>query len=242
MKKIASGLLLVLLMACQSIKINKENYDVTNSTVELGSVGSVKSSFTKNTFESTAFPVLENKIRLRVEIIPFSKKTAKSYLKKNKYNQNTAKLNYVDSLDVKPEMVVFKIADKLGYVNELNETYNEKVFTLLSNTSNVKVVSSIAVYLSNEDLLKIKQADALYLVNNLDKKYTVALFNEGKKTGTLELKQDRVLGYQSGSFCWSSNVKGKWYIADVVNSGSSCQGKSFSKIKEDKREESLFKM
>jgi uncharacterized protein (DUF2164 family) len=143
---------------------------------------------------------------------------------------------------VKPEMVVLKIADKLGYVNELNETYNEKVFTLLSNTSDVKVVSSIAVYLSNEDLMKIKQADAFYLINNLDKKYTVALYNEGKKTGTVELKKDRVLGYQSGSFCWSSNARGKWYIADVVNSGSSCQGKSFSKIREDKREESLFKM
>lgn len=242
MKKITSGLFLVFLIACQSVKINKENYDVTSSTVELGSIGSVKSTFTKNTFESNAFPVLENKIRLSVEIIPFSKKTAKSYLKKNKYNQSAAKLNYVDSLDVKPEMIVLKIADKLGYVNELNETYNEKVFTLLSNTSDVKVVSSIAVYLSNEDLMKIKQADAFYLVNNLDKKYTVALYNEGKKTGTLELKPERILGYQSGSFCWSSNAKGKWYIADIANSGSSCQGKSFSKIKEDKREESLFKM
>ncbi|MCL9806426.1 hypothetical protein NAT51_12890 [Flavobacterium amniphilum] len=242
MKKITSGLLLVFLIACQSVKINKENYDVSNSIVELGSIGSVKSSFTKNTFESNAFPVLENKIRLTVEIVPFSKKTAKSYFKKNKYNQNAAKLNYVDSLDVKPEMMVLKIADKLGYVTELNESYNEKIFNLLSNSSDFRVVSSVAVFPSNEELMKIKQSDAYYLVNNQDKKYTVALYNEGKKTGTLELKPERILGYQSGSFCWSSNAKGKWYVADMVNSGSSCQGKSFSKIKEDKREESLFKM
>lgn len=216
---------------------------MSEGTIELGSVGNALSKFNlDNVFEIKSLPVLENKIRLNVTVVPFTKTTAKAYLSKNKYQQGLAKLNYIDSLPVKPELVTIQIADKLSYVNELNADYNKSLFTLIEDLQKVSIISSVAVYINNEDLIKIKQADAYYLVNNQDKKYTMALYKQGKKMETLELSQNTIIGYQTNTFCWAQTQSGKWYIADMVVKPNVCKGKTFSKVKEKRKEENLFKM
>lgn len=243
MKRIVVALVLFWISSCQSIKIKDAEYKTSNSIVELGSVGKESSSVTaRKTIESKAFPVLQNKIRLYVNIVPFTKQIAKKYSEKSKFQQSLRKLHYVDSLPVKPELVTIEIADKLGYINELNAEHNGSFLTLLQNSQKISMVSSIALYLNNEDLNKIKQADSYYLINNLEKKYTIALYKQGKKTDTIEMIPNEIIGYQTNVFCWSQTKSGRWYIADMTSKANVCKGKTFSKIKEDKKEDNLFKM
>ncbi|WP_136667690.1 hypothetical protein [Flavobacterium sp. H122] len=243
MNKFLITLLFLSIVACQTVKIKNETYKVSDNAIELGSLGNASSKLNlENTFEIKSLPVLENKIKLNVDIVPFTKKTAKAYKLKNKYNQGLNKLNYVDSIPTKPELVLIHIEDKLGYVNELNAEHNKSLFTLIEDLQNLTVIYSIAIYVNDDDLSKIKQADAFYLVNNQDKKYTIGLYKQGKKTESIDMFSKTIIGYQTNTLCWSQTPRGKWYIADMISKSSSCKGKTFSKVKEAKKEESLFKM
>jgi hypothetical protein len=177
-----------------------------------------------------------------VEIIPYTKKLNKVFTAKSQFNQNQEKVVYIDSLPTKPEIVTISILDTNGFVNELNTDYNKNVYRIINDLEDLSLVSSIAINLSTADIAKIRAADAFYLTNSLEKKYTIALFKQGKKTESIELSSGTIVGYKLSKFCWSENGKGKWYIADIVANNASCKGKTATKIKNKKREESLFKV
>lgn len=243
MNKIVIALFLFGFAACQTVKIKNETYKVSDNPIELGSIGNASSKLNlENSFEIKSLPILENKIRVNISIVPYTKKTAKAYQEKSQYQQNLSKLNYIDSLPVKPELVTIQIADKLGYVSELNAEYNKAVYTLLTDLQEIEVVSGVALHVSNENLTKIKQADAYYLINNQDKKYTIALYKQGKKVETLEIIQNAIIAYQTNVFCWAQTQRGKWYVADMATKSGACKGKTFSKVTELKKEVNLFKM
>lgn len=235
--------LLLIFSACQTTKIKKNNYKVSVTAPELGSLGQAKSSITlQNDFNTRTFPKLENKIRVAVEVIPYNKKLNKIYTNKAKFNQNQAKVIYSDSLPTKPEIVTIQILDVTGFVNELNADYNEEVFRVMKDLQNLEIVSSIAVNLSSTDIAKIRLADAYYLTNVLDKKYTLTLLKQGKKVESIDLTLGTILGYRLSKLCWAETTRGKWYIADMITTNSSCKGTTSTKAKNKKKEENLFKM
>ena len=77
MKNWALLFLLFLMGACQSVRLESETYKISKSTTELGSVGKASFNGLKHTFETKSFPVLENKIRLDVKVLPLNKKVLK---------------------------------------------------------------------------------------------------------------------------------------------------------------------
>lgn len=243
MKKLLSVGVLGLLAACHTINIKQQEYKTTTAMTELGSVGEAKSFFKlENDYKTRTFPKLENKIRVAVEIVPFTKKLSKLYASKAAYNQNQFKMIYSDSLPVKPEIVTVNIMDVTGFVNELNEEYNSDVSRLIQDTKRNKLVSGIAVVLSKEDITKIRMADTYYLSNNLDKKYLLQLYKQGKKSEVIDVTTSTVLGYKLSKFCWNVTPRGKWYIADIVDESSSCKGNTKTSVSEKKKEKSLFDM
>ncbi|HEX8016990.1 MAG TPA: hypothetical protein VF465_17285, partial [Flavobacterium sp.] len=141
----------------------------------------------------------------------------------------------------KPELVTLKILDINGLVGELNASYNADVFRLLRDTENSEIITSIAVNLSTDEIAKIRQADVYYLINSLDKKYTIALYKTGKKTDTIDISTESIVGYQSSKFCWASNQQRQWYIADITEGKNSCKGNTKA-VPEDKKGKSLFDM
>lgn len=242
MKKFLLIILFISFASCQTLKIKDKTYKVSNATTEIGSIGLSKSLYIKNDFSTRTFPLLENKIRVDVTIVPFNKKANKFYLQKAKYNQNQSKIDYIDSLDTKPEMVTITILDVAAYVLEINSENNKNVITFLKDVKKSKVVTSIAVTLSVENMAKIKQADAYYLTNNQDKKYTLVLFKSGKKTESIDLQSGVVLAYELSKCCWGLNKKNNWYLADIIEDCKSCKGNTHSTIKEEKAFKSLYKM
>lgn len=243
MRKNIFIILIVLCSACQSTKIKKERYKVSTLSPEIGSVGQSKSLFGfQNDFKVRTLPKLENNIRLAIEIVPFNKRLNHFYKAKTKFNQNQSKLIYIDSLPTKPELTTIRLLDVTGFVSELNADYNASVFRLLFDTQNSKIISSVAVNLSPEEITKIRQADTYYLINPQDNKYTLSLYKLGKKTDTITVNPETIVAFRWSKLCWAVSEKGKWYIADMIEGENSCKGNTKSRIKEKSKSKSLFDM
>lgn len=235
-------LLLLILVSCNTAKIKGKEYKVSSASIEIGSIGFSKSSITKNDFTTHVFPTLDNKLRVELSITPFNKKFNKIYQQKAKFNQNQSKIQYVDSLETKPELVTISLLDVSGFVSEINDRDNNQVIDFLKNTEKAKIVTSIVTALSIDNISKIKQADTYYIVNNQESKYVLALFKSNKKTETIDLQSGVVLAYELSNCCWAMDSKGKWYLADLVDEHSSCKGKTEPKIKEKETTKSLYRM
>ena len=234
--------MLIIAVGCQTTKIKDTSYKISNSTIELGSIGHATSfSNIKNNFSTQAIAGLENMIRLDIQQIPFTKKVNDIYLDKTNSLQISPIINYSDSLVPKPKFVTISIMDLTGFAGELNADYNKTVGAFLKDTREASIVTSIAIVLPDEILNKISQADSYYLVNEREKKYTVALYKDGQKQETIDLYQGTVIAYTLGRFCWAVSDRQKWYVADIVIDNKSCPGNTLEKIKE-KEEKNLFKM
>lgn len=242
MKKYLLWLVIISITACQTTKIKQRTYKVSNATTEIGSIGQSKSLYVKNDFNTHAFPILDNKIRVDVAVLPFNKKLNKFYLQKAKYNQSQAKINYIDSLETKPEMVTISVLDVSGYIAEINSEANKSIVTYLKDTKKAKIVTSIATTLSSENVSKIRQADTYYLLNNQDKKYTLVLYKANKKVETIDLQSGVTLAYELSKCCWGVNKKGNWYLSDIIKECKSCKGDTHSKVDDEKAFKSLYNM
>lgn len=236
-------LLIVFFSACQSTKIKNGRYTVSSISPEIGSIGQSKSLFDlQNDFEVRTLPKLENNIRLAIEVVPFNKRLNHFYKAKTKFNQNQSKLTYIDSLPVKPELVTIRLLDVTGFVTELNSAYNASAFRLLFDTKNSKIISRVAVSLSPEEIIKIRQADTYYLTNPQDNKYIFSLYKSGKKIETITVNPETIVAYRWSKLCWAVSEKGQWYIADMIEGANSCKGSTKSRIKEKSKSKSLFDM
>lgn len=233
-------LAILICISCQTTKIKDKEYKVTSSIVELGSIGVSKTSYDQNTFETKALPKLENNIRVEIGVVPYNKKLNQIYKSKAKYNQNQTKVAFIDSLPVKPELVTIQILDVAGLVHEINADYNADILKLLIDTQNSKIISSLAVSLSTDEITKIRQADAFYLSNTQYKKNVIVLFKAGKKVDIIDINPETIVAYQVSSFCWSSSDRGNWYVADIVNIHNRCSGLTKSTITKKKKTKNLF--
>lgn len=242
MKKIIGLILIIISISCNTIKAKENTFKESDSNVELGALGEAKSTMgLANNFTITAYPTIEGKIKLDISIVPFTKKANKSYQTKSNFNQQQTKINYVDSLPVKPEMVSIRIADISTMVSELNTKNNQPTFKFIKNNERTSIISSVLLSLSQTDIDRLRQADTYYLVQTDVAKYHIALYKSGKKVELVNLSNAIILGYIVSNFCWFENERGEWQIADIIEKGHSCKGNTYKKIK-SKKEKSLYKM
>lgn len=235
-------LLVTILVSCQTITVKDTSYSTSNSITELATIGQSSKKINQSlVFKTISFPHFEEKIKLHVDVVPFSKTANKAYINKFKFNQNLTQINYVDSLAVKPEMVMITIADKTTLIAELNSQENKSIKEYLKNNPKTSIVNSVLVVSSKQEIDKFKQADTFYLVQSTTAKYGVALYKNGKKTEVIDLHGYSVIGYELYNFCWSDNERGVWSIGEVVKNNS-CSGKLEKKITEKKKQKNLYKM
>jgi len=236
-------LLSIFFFACQSTKIKNDNYKVSDTAPELGSIGQPKLGLkANNEFAVRTLPKLENHIRIAIEVVPFNRKLYRIYKAKAKYNQDQSNIAYIDSLPKKPELATIRILDVLQFANELNADYNKDVFRFIKDSQNSEVVTSLAFCFSVEEINKIKQADAFYLNNYQDSKYAISLYKLGKKTDTLFINSLNIVAYRLSKFCWGTTDREQWYIADIIEENMKCNGITKKNIAEKKKQKSLFDM
>lgn len=243
MIKIKLALIVILVItSCNSFKVLDTKYKYSKSTTEFGSIGISKSSLFNNKFYNHVFPKLENKIRVDVKIVPFSKKTFNFYKSKSNNNSENQTIQYLDSLAIKPEFIVISVLDASSYINEINASYNKQVLNYLEKVNNAQFVTGIATTLSNDIIAKIKLADSYYIINTQDNKYSLITYKANKKIDSIDLQSGVVLGFESGKFCWSLNNNSNWILSDIVKECISCQGNTENKIPKNKKNKNLFKL
>lgn len=227
---------------CQTASIQDKKYKVSPSMTELGSIGFSNTEINfKNSFDTRAFPLLKNKIRLSINVLPFNESIYTIYLQKMETRQQEPLLQYNDSITPKPQYVTISLLDVSGYLQEINGDHNKEIYNFIKDTKDAYLIKEVAVSLSTAMMDKIKEADAYYLINHEEKKYTVALFKQGKQFDTLDINKGMSLAYSPGKFCWAENERHRWYIADIIEENGVCKGNTSENIKE-KEETNLFKM
>jgi hypothetical protein len=132
MKYIFYTALTFIFLSCKTVKINDNNFLISNSKVDLLSLGEQKSFFDlKHHFNILGYPKLDEKIKLDLTILPYNKSLAKAYQNKMKHDQSIVPLLYNDSLPIKPELIKINVVDIVQTVTELNQDHNKAILNFV---------------------------------------------------------------------------------------------------------------
>ncbi len=230
----------VTITGCKTSSIFQESQTNTVQQVPLGSVGLEKDFILQRGFNNSAIPKYEAPIKLSVFIKPFTKQIHKSFLKAKVSQSANVRVNYIDSLEVKPKFIQFKIADKIALIEALNSATNKGVRNYLSHNKTANVVSSISMAFNKQHLELIQQADAVFLVESGIKNYALQLYKEGKKTDRIQFNKGIVFAYKASNCCWQENNRHQIDIVDLVSEFNSCPNKTYRNSERAKKETKLF--
>ena len=234
------ALLAVITIGCKTSSIFQESQTNTKQQVPLGSIGLEKDFILQHGFNNTAIPKYEEPIKLSVLIKPFTKQNYKSFLKARISQSANVHIKYIDSLEVKPKFIQFKIADKVAIMKALNSGTNQGVKEYLSYNKTANIVSSISIAFSKQHLELTQQADAIFLVESGIKNYALQLYKEGKKTDLIQFSKGIVFAYRMANCCWQENNRHQINIVDLASEFSHCPNKTYRSSERAKKEIKLF--
>ncbi|WP_046744105.1 hypothetical protein [Kordia zhangzhouensis] len=231
---------LFLTISCKTILINQESLILTETPVELGSIGLLRETLITNTYKNITSPSFYKKVKLNVQPFYFSKKTFKLFSKANK--QEKMALNFSDSSKVKPEYVVLQFMDRLTITSALNNTKNTGLRSYLETKEDAQMVTSISVAFSQEHITQLKNASEVFLTQSDAKKFSLLLTFIDGKTQTLETSNGVVFGYQTSNFCWKEDSKHNLIIADIVSDAEGCPPNTHRKARKATQQKDYFKL
>lgn len=218
---------IILSIFCACGVLPQQNaYETTSNKVELGVLGDKKKSIYRTQFETVGIPEYENFIKLSVEEKSFTKSIYKEYQKATKGNRIAQKVEYLDSIEIKPKFLDFSIEDKTLVVGSLNNENNLNVKNHIKNIPKTKIVTGIRVVSSNDILEQLKKADALYFRTNQQKQQVIYLFKKEQQVGVLDLTKTTAFGVKISSFCWGITDTEKVNIVAIVADGENCTYKT----------------
>lgn len=208
-------------MSC-GILPQKNNYHTTSQVLELGVVGDKEISVYKTDFETASIPVYTDFIKLSIEKKNFTRNIYKKYMMSVKEKNTPHKVNYIDSLEVKPVYLDFSINDKSLVIESLNKEENKAVLSYIKNVPQTKLITNIRVLLTKEIEKQIEEVDAFYIRTNQQKKQLIYLFKKEKPIGELDLSKTVIFGYKMSSFCWGFTEKKKIKLITLLSEGENC--------------------
>ena len=228
MNKIGFLILFIFLsIGCKTVSIQNELHSETNENIMLGVVGENKQLFLERDYIHTAIPKYNEAVKVQIEVLNFSKHSYKSFLKANATQFKTIEINYVDSLEQKPQYLKLEIADRVAILNALNNKENLDVFQFLENKKESHLVTSISIALNESDKQAINNADEVFLEMVGKNSYGLKTYINKKPEQTILFNQGVVFAYQTSNFCWKQNDKYKLEIVDLVESNDKCPNKTF---------------
>ncbi|AXG69210.1 hypothetical protein KORDIASMS9_01430 [Kordia sp. SMS9] len=242
MRNFFIGILLsITVVSCTTISVHQTTQKLTETNVELGSIGLSNETVISNSYKSIAIPVFEEKIKLSVQPVAFSKQTFKAFAKANEQTKKVA-LAYTDSLNVKPEYVLLQFVDRVAITSALNDAKNTGLRSYLETKEDAQMVTSVAVGFSTEDINLLKKAEEVFLVQSASKKFSLQLvFLDGKKQ-VLVVSKGVVFAYETANFCWKENNKHKLVIADIVSDSEGCPPNTHRKAHKAVQKDNYFKL
>ncbi len=242
MNKYVLGILLCFFaLSCKTISVNQQPQLITETPVELGTIGLLNGTVIASNFESVAIPSFTKGLKLQVLPVTFSKQSFKAYEKANKMYQK-GKLTFSDTLKIKPEYVLLQFVDRVAITSELNEAKNTGVRSYLETKQDAQMVTSISIAFSVEQLNTLKNADEVFLIQSASKKFSLQLKSLDGEKQNLELSDGVVFAYQTSVFCWKENDRHQLVIADLVSDSEGCPPNTHRKSQKAVQKENYFKL
>ncbi len=194
---------------------------------EIGVIGSFQSNLISKEFQTNAFPVMNQKVRVSAIVKKFDKSTLKQL----------KKVQVLDSLHIPTKYVDLKLMDKITLIDALNAPYNKSVFTYLKNVEETFIVTSVTSVFTSEILKKIGAAEEVYLKSNKNNDFILELYHDENLMETIHLSKGKVFGYDTSHFCWSENEKHNIEITDISHAKCSKNNyKTYNKAFKKKEE------
>jgi hypothetical protein len=134
-------------VSCTTISVHHTFQICTDIPVELGAIGLEKGNFINTNFETIAIPTFNNKLKLRVQPISFSKQSFKAFTNANKLARKVV-LNYSDSLKVKPEYVLLEFVDRVSIISVLNNSKNTGVRLYLEKILMMNIITYFSCFIT----------------------------------------------------------------------------------------------
>lgn len=220
-KRIVYVIIPLLIVSCNVLP-KRKTLKLATFPLELGVVGEQKETLQKTNYHVFGIPNYKNKIKVSVTVRSFDKGNYKKYLNSIKETSLKNKVNYIDSLSLKPEFVDLEIIDNVELVASINDN-NFNIYNYLKSHNKATIVSKLRIVPKN--LKEIKEGDAFYLQTLDDKQQYLLVFKGGKLLKKINLYGSHVFGYDVSFFCWELTEGRKIKIATMISNGQSCKNK-----------------
>lgn len=189
----------------------------------IATIGKQEISLLYTNFKQVGEPTFTKSIAVSVSAIPFTKSKFKNYQNLKARKGEKIHVSYVDSLPIKPKYLRFEIKDKIGLKTLLNEGENEEVRSYLTKDTKCQIVSSISIYINENEADTYLKAEGLFLVTDTNGMLRMELLN-GKQKQFVSLSKNEIFDYQVMGFCWGENVYGKPQIETFNVKGKCPEG------------------
>lgn len=231
----------IILTSCKTINFNQISQTKTTQQVVLGSIGSEKEFLLQTGFNNSGIPNYKTPIKLSAITKPFTKQTYKTFLKAKALQFADVNINYVDSISNKPTYIQLQIADKVELIKALNNYENVEVKDYLTHNANAQILTSISIALNKENIEAIRNADAIFLIENGFKTYAIQLYKNKVKTQIVFFNDGLIFEYQTSYCCWQENYRHQIDIVDLVSSFGACPNNTYRSSKRAKKNNTYYK-
>ncbi|WP_298535912.1 hypothetical protein [uncultured Algibacter sp.] len=234
--------LIALLMGCKTTSINKASHETTIQRIPICSIGLDKDVVLQTAHNNVAWPVYNAPIKLVVEVVPFSQQTYKSFLNASAVQFNDIRINYVDSLESKPEFVTLKLIDKIAVLKALNTKENKSVKDYLSLNPSANIVTSVSLAFNEEQLKALKMAESVFLIEHTPKTYALELYSLKNEKQIISFNQGVAFAFKKQNCCWQEDKAHHINIVDFVQTNKNCPNKTYRKAKKAKTKVNIYKL
>lgn len=214
-------LLVLILTACNSIKIDTLKYKRSDSTIlELGGVITEKNTFLFNSnITANGKPVFKEGLLLSMKKSDFSTKKLKKIVRASKKLKNKDTLDFQNKDKI---IISLQIKDQVKVMEYLQAPNNTAIFNYIKNKPTTQIVTSVIGVISKEVFQNIEQAIEIFLKTSSKGVSRLQLRNNGKKE-FIELSTNfELLAYQSNYFCWGLTNRKKVVLKDLAKHKCDC--------------------
>ena len=231
-------LLALLCICCAPLSNLKPD---TNPPLSLGEIGKSSRSIIQKDIHQIGKPSLSQPIVVTAREVQFTKTAYRKYSELNKRKGQESKIEYIDSLPIKPKHISLEISDMVALTTQLNNGRNDAIRSYLAKDEDYNIVMQVSALASNTIMNKIFLADGIFLTQDRNNIMGIELVKDNSRE-SITLSEFEVFDYGLAGFCWGLDRYGNEKIEVMVQDGESCPKGTESKAYKLERTKPYLKL
>ncbi|NER16786.1 hypothetical protein [Spongiivirga citrea] len=191
------------------------------NAIFLGTVVQQKGMVFNKSIEASAVVNWIEKQPLSVTVTDFTQKSYALYKKAIRDQGKTVFFEYHDSIAEKPTYLTLKLADKVGIIEQLEQSQNKKLLHYIENSEDNELVNEVNILVQQPMYDQIVYAQKVYLHTTKNGLLALQLQN-GKTTQSITSNQFQVFGFETACLCWKLGEREDVIVVDLAAKSSSC--------------------